>query len=170
MSKDHYFSYIHDENNVTINKGNAKRGASPRLKIWCGGPWPLTLKINILQWILTKLGTCLVLKRIWNPIDFQGHCVKFFGRGYATLCVAVVLFCSPRLVKFAMSVHYNKMICCVSSWPTYEFDLWPQGWIIQRLHDNLSKYDFSKLFCMKATNMNNLGWVLVWKRLHFHCW
>ena len=29
--------------------------------------------INILQWILTKLGTYLVLKRIWNPIDFQCH-------------------------------------------------------------------------------------------------
>ena len=29
--------------------------------------------INILQWILTKLGTYLVLKRIWNPIDFQGQ-------------------------------------------------------------------------------------------------
>ena len=28
-------------------------------------------RINILQWILTKLGTYLVLKRIWNPIDFQ---------------------------------------------------------------------------------------------------
>jgi hypothetical protein len=27
-------------------------------------------RINILQWILTKLGTYLVLKRIWNPIDF----------------------------------------------------------------------------------------------------
>jgi hypothetical protein len=45
-------------------------------------PWSLTLKINtvpdspkdyvnILQWILTKLGTYLDLKRIWNPIDFQ---------------------------------------------------------------------------------------------------
>ena len=30
-------------------------------------------RINILQWILTKLGTCLVLKRIWNPINFQGQ-------------------------------------------------------------------------------------------------
>ena len=30
-------------------------------------------RINILQWILTKLGTYLVLKRIWNPIDFPGH-------------------------------------------------------------------------------------------------
>jgi hypothetical protein len=34
-------------------------------------------RINILQWILTKLGTYLVLKRIWNPIDFQGHRVKY---------------------------------------------------------------------------------------------
>ena len=36
-------------------------------------------RINILQWILTKLGTNLVRKRIWNPIDFQGqgHQVKF---------------------------------------------------------------------------------------------
>jgi hypothetical protein len=30
-------------------------------------------RINILQWILTKLGTCLVLMWVWNPIDFQGH-------------------------------------------------------------------------------------------------
>jgi hypothetical protein len=30
-------------------------------------------RINILQWILTKLGTYLVLKRILNPIDFQGQ-------------------------------------------------------------------------------------------------
>jgi hypothetical protein len=30
-------------------------------------------RINILQWILTKLGTYLVLKKIWNPIDFQGQ-------------------------------------------------------------------------------------------------
>ena len=30
-------------------------------------------RINNLQWILTKLGTYLDLKRIWNPIDFQGQ-------------------------------------------------------------------------------------------------
>ena len=33
----------------------------------------MNTRINILQWILTKLGTYLVLKRIWNPIDFQGQ-------------------------------------------------------------------------------------------------
>ena len=32
-----------------------------------------TLRINILLWILTKLGTYLDLKRIWNRIDFQGQ-------------------------------------------------------------------------------------------------
>ena len=36
-------------------------------------------RINILQWILTKLGTYLVLKRIWNSIDFQGQ-GQFFRR------------------------------------------------------------------------------------------
>jgi hypothetical protein len=41
-------------------------------------------RINILQWILTKLGTYLVLERIWNPIDFQ-------VRGYAMLCIALVV-------------------------------------------------------------------------------
>jgi hypothetical protein len=25
------------------------------------------------QWILTKLGTYVVLRRVWNPIDFQGQ-------------------------------------------------------------------------------------------------
>ena len=40
----------------------------------------VTTRINILQWILTKLGTYLVLKKIWNPIDFQGHSVKFLPR------------------------------------------------------------------------------------------
>ena len=48
-------------------------------------------RINILQWIFTKLGTYLVLKRIWNPIDFQGQRSNFNARGYATLCVVPLL-------------------------------------------------------------------------------
>ena len=39
-------------------------------------------RINVLQWILIKLGTYLVLKRIWNPIDFQGHRSKVKGQGH----------------------------------------------------------------------------------------
>jgi hypothetical protein len=30
-------------------------------------------RIKILQWILTKLGTYVVLRRVWNSIDFQGQ-------------------------------------------------------------------------------------------------
>ena len=31
------------------------------------------INILILQWILTKLGTYIVLRRVWNPFDFQGQ-------------------------------------------------------------------------------------------------
>ena len=41
-------------------------------------------RINILQWILTKLGTYLVLKRIWNPIDFQGQRSRSQGQIFTT--------------------------------------------------------------------------------------
>ena len=37
-------------------------------------------RINILQWILTKLGTYLVLRRVWNPIDFQGQRSRSLGK------------------------------------------------------------------------------------------
>jgi hypothetical protein len=36
-------------------------------------------RINILQWIF-KLSTYLVLKRIWNPIDFQGQRSRSVGQ------------------------------------------------------------------------------------------
>ena len=37
----------------------------------------MNTRSNILQWILTKLSTYLILRRVWNRIDFQGHWVKF---------------------------------------------------------------------------------------------
>jgi hypothetical protein len=37
-------------------------------------------RINILQWILSKLGTYLVLRRVWNPIDFQGQRSRSLGK------------------------------------------------------------------------------------------
>jgi hypothetical protein len=41
-------------------------------------------RINIFQWILTKLGTYLVLKRIWNPIIFKVKVTgSIFRRGDA---------------------------------------------------------------------------------------
>jgi hypothetical protein len=54
-------------------------------------------RINILQWILTKLGTYIVLKRIWNPIDFQSQRSrspgKIFRRGD-----------TPRLPLFSLDL------------------------------------------------------------------
>ena len=41
-------------------------------------------RINILQWILSKLGTYLVLKRIWNSIDFQGQKSRSPGQIFTT--------------------------------------------------------------------------------------
>jgi hypothetical protein len=41
----------------------------------------------ILQWILTKLGMYLVLKRIWNPIGFHGHRSKVKVTGSNFYCV-----------------------------------------------------------------------------------
>ena len=75
-------------------------------------------RINILQWILTKLGTYFVFNIIWNPIDFQGHrsMVKvtrsnFYARGYAMFCVALVFFI------YAYKIIYVKWIsdifCCL---------------------------------------------------------
>jgi hypothetical protein len=38
---------------------------------------PIVLIIQVMhlkfQWILTKLGTYIVLRRVWNHIDFQGQ-------------------------------------------------------------------------------------------------
>jgi hypothetical protein len=54
----------------------------------------------MVQWISTKLGTQVILTKIWHPIDFQGQTSRsqlnfelFSGltaRGYATFCVALV--------------------------------------------------------------------------------
>ena len=44
-----------------------------KVKVTGSNLYLVDIRINILQWILVKLGTYLVLKRIWNPIDFQDH-------------------------------------------------------------------------------------------------
>jgi hypothetical protein len=80
------------------------------VKIWPGDldRWPMT--INILQWILTKLGTYLVLRRVWNPIDFEGHRVKFLPHsilvpwksiGFQTLLWTKYV---PSLVKIQLRI------------------------------------------------------------------
>jgi hypothetical protein len=101
-------------------------------------------RINILQWILTKLGTYLVLKRIWNPIDFQGHRVNFLG-GSRLLSTKYV----PSLVK----IHWRMLILecsqgsyAVKIWPG-DIDLW--SW---------KSIGFQTL--MRHSRINILQWIL----------
>ena len=68
MSENHVFCYPL-ANEVAKGYSNATVRPSIRPSHPCEHS-----RINILPWILTKLGTYLVLKRIWNPIDFQGQC------------------------------------------------------------------------------------------------
>jgi hypothetical protein len=42
-------------------------------------------RIKILQWILTKLGTYLGLRRVWNPIDLQGQWSMSQGQFFTVL-------------------------------------------------------------------------------------
>jgi hypothetical protein len=72
-------------------------------------------RINILQWMLTKLGTYLVLKRIWNPIDFQGQRSRSPGQ-----ILGIVLFISVfsrskcHFLPLTEAV-YHARICSVLS-------------------------------------------------------
>ena len=66
----------------------------------------MNTRINILQWILTKLGTYLVLKRIWNVIDFKGQWSRsqgqIFRRG------DMPCFALPLLIL--LSVNYFRLV------------------------------------------------------------
>jgi hypothetical protein len=57
-------------------------------------------RINIFQWILTKLGTYLVLRRIWNPIDFQGQRSRSLGNFFTcNILVNTLQSTSPLTLK-----------------------------------------------------------------------
>jgi hypothetical protein len=71
--------------------------------LWSQHPPCQHSRIDILQLILTTLGTYLVLKRIWNPINFpghrsngQGHWVKCLGEGirHALRCPCFIWCCN----------------------------------------------------------------------------
>jgi hypothetical protein len=55
-------------------------------------------RINILQWILTKLGTYLVLKRIWNSIEGMPR--------YTLPLFYLILELFRRCVIFCFSFHF----------------------------------------------------------------
>ena len=70
-------------------------------------------RINILQWILTKLGTYLDLKRIWNRIYFQGQRSRsqglIFRRG-DTPRFALPLFSCRQAYKFYPFPYYRPSV------------------------------------------------------------
>jgi hypothetical protein len=56
---------------------------------------------------LSKLGTYLVLKRIWNPIDCQGHRVKLF---FLSVCLSGLT--SKSFVRFPPNFLEFKIMMC----------------------------------------------------------
>jgi hypothetical protein len=61
-------------------------------------------RINILQWILTKLGTYLVLTKVWNPIDL----CRF--RQYFCLCHTCA-FPSAKNFAHAQTLYRIGSLC-----------------------------------------------------------
>ena len=77
-------------------------------------------RINILQWILTKLGTYLDRKRIWNPIDFQGQrsrsqdLISRQGIRYALRCPCFYI-CLARFTSLRLCCTLFIIYCQQSS-------------------------------------------------------
>jgi hypothetical protein len=87
-----------------------------------GKHYPVNTRINILQWILTKLGTYLVIRRVWNPIDFQGHRSKdkVTGSNFYLVIPPQTLFaggCNKGNAKRGISPR-------LKIWPS-DLDIWP---------------------------------------------
>jgi hypothetical protein len=87
--------------------------------------------INILQWILTKLGTYLVLRRVWNPIDFQGQRSRLqsliFRRGDTprfALPLLFLFFCGSEIRDGMLILECSQGCYMVKNLPS-DLDLWP---------------------------------------------
>jgi hypothetical protein len=109
-------------------------------------------RIKILQWILTKLGIHLVLWRVWNPIDFQGHMskekchtVKFLLRNILVNTLESIWFQTLQRTKSVpglVKIHWRILILecsqgchAVKIWPG-DIDLWPMTLKINRVPDS----------------------------------
>jgi hypothetical protein len=89
---------------------------------------------NILQWILTKRGTYLVLKRIRNPIDFQVQRSRSPGQIFRrrdTPRFALPLF--NFYSTYFMRVQYSFFILIIFSYfPFMGINLTLKFWYFQR--------------------------------------
>ena len=80
-------------------------------------------RINILQWILAKLGTYLVLKRIWNPIDFQGQRSRSPGQIFETIQYALChckfsYMINQKFMKHCTLQDHNMKMCTLVGYPS----------------------------------------------------
>jgi hypothetical protein len=75
----------------------------------------------MVQWISTKLGTQVIVTKLWHPIDFLGQRSRsqlnfeFFrgvtARGYATLCVALIITLKmSRLSRDVEDMHFSRQM------------------------------------------------------------
>jgi hypothetical protein len=127
-------------------------------------------RINILQWILTKLGTYLVLRRVWNTIDFQGQRSRsqglIFRRG-DTPCFALPLF----IRRYITTIWNSKKFTAVKFWPG-DIDLWPWKSIVfqtllwtkyvpslVKIHWRILILECSQHLC-EHSRINILQWIL----------
>jgi hypothetical protein len=136
------------------------------VKIWPGDLdiWSMTLKghrvifftaynpcehsrINILQWILIKLGTYLVLRRIWNPFDFQCHSriniLQWILIKLGIYLVLKIIWKWTKYVSSLVKIHWRMLILecsqrCYAAqiWPG-DLDLWSMTLKINRVPDYL---------------------------------
>jgi hypothetical protein len=101
-------------------------------------------RINILQWILTKLGTYLDLKRIWNPVDFQGQRSRSQG----------LIFRRGDMPRFALPRWHWPMTLKINRVPDS-----PKDYVCTTIGENPLKDVDSKVFTRKLCGKNLTPWL-----------
>ena len=113
--------YIVIPSPTKLRRGYSNASVHPSVKFLVN-----TLRVNMVQWISTKLGTQVILTEIWHPIDFQGQMSRsqlnfeFFRgltvRGYAMLCVVLVfLEVEKSLLKWSREMANHMIFPFVAS-------------------------------------------------------
>jgi hypothetical protein len=103
---------------------------------------------------MTKLGTCLVLRRVWNPIDFQGLRSKVnvtgsnFYRSYLKFVLKLYFWFISKEITYTF-VNKGNAKCGVSprlKIKPCDLDVWP--WILYCCVVSLGrKFVFGLSFC-----------------------
>jgi hypothetical protein len=100
---------------------NATVRPSVRASVCPSVTFLVNTRVNMVQWISTKLGTQVIVTKLWHPIDFLGQRSRsqlnfeFFrgvtARGYATLCVALIITLKmSRLSRDVEDMHFSRQM------------------------------------------------------------